>query len=402
MQQLDIIITGLQDFNSEIGSNAVNLAYEFAKKHKVLYVNYPLDRLTALRHKHTPAVARRLDIIKKGKSNLEQLDRNLWVLTPSVILESISKIPFTWLFDKFLYINNKRYAREIIQAKKALNMNNVVLFEDSDLYRTLHFKELLQPDIFIYYSRDNIIETPYFRKHGFRVEREMMRKADAVVCNSAYLAHLARRYNDNSYDVGQGVDTDLFREKPDELPKILQSPNKPVIGYVGALNSLRLDVELMEEVATKSPQWLFVLVGPEDDAFRQSKLHQLDNVVFTGKAPYKKLPGYVHGFDVAINPQVVNNVTIGNYPRKIDEYLAAGKPVVATKTEAMKMFYEVVYLATDTNSFIKMLEKALDEKDKDKHQRIELAVSHTWQHSAERIYTVIENIKEQRQHGTNR
>jgi hypothetical protein len=31
----------------------------------------------------------------------------------------------------------------------------------------------------------------------------------------------------------------------------------------------------------------------------------------------------------------LNETTKGNYPRKIDEYLAMGKPVVATKTIAM-------------------------------------------------------------------
>jgi hypothetical protein len=36
--------------------------------------------------------------------------------------------------------------------------------------------------------------------------------------------------------------------------------------------------------------------------------------------------------------QLSNNLTIGNYPRKIDEYLAMGKPIVATSTKTMQMF----------------------------------------------------------------
>ncbi len=50
---------------------------------------------------------------------------------------------------------------------------------------------------------------------------------------------------------------------------------------------------------------------------------------------------YIHHFTICINPQLVNPLTIGNYPRKIDEYLASGKPVVATATQAMEMFREL-------------------------------------------------------------
>lgn len=42
-------------------------------------------------------------------------------------------------------------------------------------------------------------------------------------------------------------------------------------------------------------------------------------------------------FDVCMNPQLVNEITIGNYPRKVDEYLALGKPVIATKTLTMDL-----------------------------------------------------------------
>ena len=45
----DIIVHGLQSLDSPIGSNCINIANEFAKNNRVLYVNYPLDRLTLYR-----------------------------------------------------------------------------------------------------------------------------------------------------------------------------------------------------------------------------------------------------------------------------------------------------------------------------------------------------------------
>jgi glycosyltransferase involved in cell wall biosynthesis len=54
-----------------------------------------------------------------------------------------------------------------------------------------------------------------------------------------------------------------------------------------------------------------------------------------GAQDVNRLPEYIKASDVCINPQLLNETTKGNYPRKIDEYLAMGKPVVATKTIAM-------------------------------------------------------------------
>lgn len=100
-----------------------------------------------------------------------------------------------------------------------------------------------------------------------------------------------------------------------------------------------------------------------------------------------ELPAYVKGFDVAINPQLTNNLTIGNYPRKIDEYLAMGKPVIATQTKAMEMFRDYVYLASSNEEYITLTEKALEENSKTlAEQRANFAKSHTWENNVSAIY----------------
>lgn len=45
----DIIVVGQQPWDVEIGSNCKNIAIEFAKHNRVLYVNSPLDRITKWR-----------------------------------------------------------------------------------------------------------------------------------------------------------------------------------------------------------------------------------------------------------------------------------------------------------------------------------------------------------------
>lgn len=79
---------------------------------------------------------------------------------------------------------------------------------------------------------------------------------------------------------------------------------------------------------------------------------------------------------------MVNYVTIGNYPRKIDEYLVLGKPVVAMRTIAMEIFENFVYLAENKEQFVKLIEKALEENNEKRVlERKAFADTHTWEKS---------------------
>jgi glycosyltransferase involved in cell wall biosynthesis len=164
-----------------------------------------------------------------------------------------------------------------------------------------------------------------------------------------------------------------------------------VIGYTGVLFTLRLDLDLIRFLAKKYPAWNFVLIGPEDEDFKTSDLHKLNNMHFPGSKPPDQLPGYINRFDVAINPQKLNELTVGNYPRKIDEYLAMGKPVVAIKTETMSLFAGHTYLATNEEEFGKMIEKALSENTVEKErEREEFAHDHSWENNVKKIYSAME------------
>jgi len=353
IKKRDIVITGLQNFNISIGSNCVNIAKEFAKNNRVLYVNYPLDRITSLRHSSNPIIKKQLSIIKKKSPALSKVGKNLWVLDTPIILESINKIKFNSLFDFFNKINNKRFADSINHNIQELNFTNIILFVDGDIYRSFFLKELLKPKTFVYYSRDRLTSTKYYQHHGKRLEAKLLNKADLVCCNSEYLANLARKYNSNSKNVGQGCNVDLFTPKKHYIkPKDILNIKSPIIGYAGSLKASRLDIKLLEDIAIAKPKWNFVFVGPEDHDFTLSSLHKLPNVFFTGLKPIDELPDYIAFFDVAINPQYVNDITIGNYPLKIDEYLAMGKKIVATKTDTMKLFSNYVYLASNTTEYI--------------------------------------------------
>ncbi len=391
----DIIVVGIQAWDIEIGSNCKNIAAELAKCNRVLYVNAPLDRFSMIRERKSERIRRRIQIVKSGKPEINSITSNLWNLFPATVIESINWIKFPFLFDWLNRINNKRFARQIKIAIDQLGFKDYLIFNDSDMFRSFFLKELLHPETYIYYTRDNLVAVNYWMKQGKRLEAEHMGKSDLVVANSTYLASLAKAFNPNSFYVGQGCDVSMFDKRfvTSEPADLLIIPY-PVIGYIGALLSLRLDLDILEYLAEKRPDWNLVLVGPEDDSFRNSRLHQMKNVYFLGNKAGNELPSYLNLFNVAINPQRVSPVTIGNYPRKIDEYLAMGKPTVATKTEAMTVFAEYTYLATTKEEFILCIEKALTEDSSDLIQkREEFAGQHTWENNVIEIAKAIDKVK---------
>lgn len=387
----DIIIVGQQPWDTEIGSNCKNIALELSKTNRVLYVNSPLDRITLLRGKNDPKIKKRLNVIRKKEEGLVKIKNNLWNLYPDCMVESINWIKSTALFNLLNRRNNRKLARSIQKALKQLDFNNFILFNDNEMFKGFYLKDFLKPALSIYYSRDYMIAVDYWKRHGEKLEPELIAKSDLCVANSTFLAEYCRKYNSDSYYVGQGCDLGIFT--PDE--SLGKSPElahlkTPVIGYVGALQSIRLDIAIIEHIAIARPDWNIVLVGPEDDVFKNSDLHKHSNILFTGMKPLEELPRFIFSFDVCINPQLVNQVTIGNYPRKIDEYLAMGKPVVATTTKAMDIFSEHVYLADSKERYVELIELALREDNSVLHEaRRSFALEHTWENSVAEIYKSI-------------
>nr|WP_321450909.1 glycosyltransferase [uncultured Carboxylicivirga sp.] len=404
LKNRDIIITGLQSWHINIGSNCKNIAIELAKNNRVLYVNRSFDRLATFSKNK---ILNKLKQEKRDKSTdllLKQVSANLWVFQPETILESISRLPFNGLFDYFNKKNNERFALEIHKAIEHLKFSDFIHFCDSDMFRSLHLKELLKPKTFVYYSRDNLQAVKYWQVQGQRIEPIIMKSSDIVLTNSIYLEKLALAHNPKSYFVGQGCNVSAFQPKEShEIPNDVKDIKGPLIGYVGVLKSLRLDLSVLEYIALNKPEWSIVLIGPEDKDFQNSKLHQLSNIHFLGSKAEYELPEYINALDVTINPQILNEVTRGNYPRKIDEYLAMGKPVVATKTDAMVYFDEHVHLAESPSDWINAIEKALKTISPMENKiRRDFANQHTWEHNVAEIGNQIikfeNNTKQQNNH----
>lgn len=382
---MNFVFLSLQRINTDRESTSTSLAKELAKNHQVLYVNPAIDRKTYYSSHNDRFIKAHVQQIKENKAGLNKMANNLWELNPKRILESVNWIPFTPIFSVFNWINNRRLAAEIKKATRELGFDSYILINDKDIFRSFYLKELLKPELYIYLYRDYTIGFDYWKRHGVTIEPRLMQKADGVFCNSIDFAKNAAKYNPNSFYIGSGGGLELSDNLiPLNKPEVMKNIPGPIIGYVGALHSMRLDIPLMEAMAKAKPEWRFVFAGEEDEPFKNSLLHQLPNVCFLGKIHKKEIPAYIQYFDVCINPQLINEITIGNFPLKIVEYLAMGKPVVATATNTMKEVFKAhTHLAITLEEYLQGIEIALTENtDELQEERIKFVEKYTWKNVA--------------------
>jgi len=395
----DIVMFSFQSWDTEIGSNFKDMAIELSKYNRVLFINRALDRKTKNKQKNDAKVIARIESIKHGIGELTEVMPNIWVHNPRTIVESINWIPIGFVHDYINKLNNEKIAIEINKQIALLNFKNILLLNDNDFIRGNHLREWIPCTEYIFYIRDYMLSVDFFKRHGKRLEASLMKKCDLVVANSSYLANYAKQFNPNSFDIGQGCDFKPYLIKEALAPKEFDEIKKPIIGYAGFISSIRLDETVLLHIAKSFPHYSLVLVGPVDETFENSELYNLSNVYMLGRKPPESLPQYIFHFDICINPQLINQVTIGNYPRKIDEYLAMGKPVVATYTAAMKMFEPYTFLCKTKDEYISQIEKIINtddlNSDQQKLARQQFAVEHTWENSigllGDAYYAVIKN-----------
>jgi teichuronic acid biosynthesis glycosyltransferase TuaH len=347
----DFVFFGMQSWDTPIGSNCKNIAMEVARHNRVLYINRAADRYSLWRGDKSPEVVNRRRVMRGELPVMEQLSPNFWVYTPPVVLDSVNWVRPQALFDAWTKINNQRLGRSIQKAIQQVGFRDFYLFNDNDFLRGPHIQDVLKPAVTIYYIRDFLLAQDYFKRHGERTEPALMKQADVVVANSTYLANYARKYNRHSYFIGQGCDLSAFSpEAGYAIPDDIKPLRRPIIGYAGALLEFRLDIATIRHLAVSRPD----------------------------------------SFDVCINPQALNLNTVGNYPRKVDEYLALGKPVVATATEAMELFAGHSYLCADKEAYVGQVERALAEDDADRQRaRRAFALGHTWENNVAELYRAI-------------
>src|SRR5690606_41416627 len=132
MEGKNVVIVGQQPWDTTLGSNCKDIAREFSKHNRVLYVNTPLDRYTSIYKRRNPRVKYRMRVVYGKEDGLIRINDNLWVLYPDCIVESVNWIDLRSVFTTINRLNNKRFAKVIKRYLKRLDFDEFSLFNDNE------------------------------------------------------------------------------------------------------------------------------------------------------------------------------------------------------------------------------------------------------------------------------
>ncbi len=202
-----------------------------------------------------------------------------------------------------------------------------------------------------------------------RQEEALIRRADLVLVTSPGLLTSKGCFNPHTYLVPNAVDYAGFQaalaagHRLPALDALPTAKGRPRIGYVGALNK-KVDFELIAEIARARPDWQFVMVGALDQTGRPGLIEAvqpLPNVYWLGRLPVEQVPAVIAAMDVCLLPYQRDTWTANIDSLKLYEYLACGKPVVATDVPAARVFERLVHIVEGGGGFVAAIEMALAE-----------------------------------------
>ena len=192
------------------------------------------------------------------------------------------------------------------------------------------------------------------------LEQDLLRRSDLVIVSAEPLLRSKSPFNPRTVLVRHGVDHAHFRKALDpatQVPASIADLPRPVIGFFGLIADW-VDVGLMARVAEHFPGGSLVVLGKATTD--TSALERQPNVHMLGRVPYADLPAYCKGFDVALNPFRINELTLNANPLKVREYLAAGLPVVSTAIPEVEVLGQC-RIGADADAFIREVAAALAE-----------------------------------------
>ena len=198
IENKDIIVIGIQPWDIPIGSNCKDIAKQFSKENRVLYVNNPISYIDFFKDPNSQKTKNRKEAIANPEKALYQEDSNLWVYTPPLKTFPVNFVSSNGLFTVLNKVNNKKFANAIKTAIEKLGFKDFILFNDQNMFLGYYLKEQLNPEKYIYYVRDNLLNVPYWKKHGNKIEPELISKADMVFTNSLLYEENAKQYNEKS------------------------------------------------------------------------------------------------------------------------------------------------------------------------------------------------------------
>lgn len=395
-KQLPIFIISMSRWDGDISSASWSLAKVLGRTNPTYYVDYPYTLADVWRERKLPSVQRRMNALVWGKNYVQNIPDQpplLKAATPRAVIP-LQRIPQGSIYKKINDINNTTVAKLIRKICKENGYKDFLFINSFNPIYLQEIEQYLQPTLSVYQSRDAI---EAISDNGLRGEITCVQHYDLSIATSTQLCtNISARTGKEVIHFPNGGDATLFRTAIDNTlpkPKELENITTPIIGYTGAVCQ-RIDYELIEKTAAAHPDKTIVMVGPRQDKIHSPiDLDTIQNLVLTGPKKITELPAYLQYFDCAILPFKYTTLTAGIYPLKINEYLAAGKAVVATHfSKDVAIFKESIWLRDTHEAFIKAIDEAVQHNTpQEKEDRYTIAAGNSWEKRVELFWELAYN-----------
>jgi len=207
--------------------------------------------------------------------------------------------------------------------------------------------------------------------------------------------------------IENGANTELFRpikaEEARRKLKLNQADN--YICFTGALyqwQGVEYLIKASPYILEECPNTFFLIVG--DGPIRKSltnhaeQLGVSDRFIFTGMVPYEKVPLYINASDVCVVLKIP--ISSGYSPIKLYEYMACGKPVVATRTDGFEVLEKnragLLVNSKDRHELSRTLNMLLCDlqlrKQMGQNGRIHIVHNRSWESVAKRVFEVCQMV----------
>jgi len=339
------IVCFAKDWSEDPTSNN-HIMRLLAENNRVLWINSVVTRTpTFTDGKDLKKMAVKAVQFARGFSNgAEKVADGLWVFTPIVI-----PLPHNAVAQKV----NRFILRRLIRAQ----MRRIGMSDEFQLWTflptTAQYVDDFGQSLLVYFITDEFSQFSYLDKVRIKqMDLELCKKSDVVFVTANSLLESKAPYNENTYLASHGVDRGHFAVAVDDStqvhPEIRDLPG-PVLGFFGLIHDW-VDLDLIEDLAKRRPNWSIVLIGKA--TVNVARFDAIDNVHLLGRRSYDDLPAYCKGFDVALIPFVVNELTIHVNPIKLREYLSAGCPVVSTPLPEVDQYRQWCHIAASPDAFL--------------------------------------------------
>jgi glycosyltransferase involved in cell wall biosynthesis len=373
----DIIYVGNRWFG-ENKTSAHHIAEVLGATNRILYVEATGQRAPRASKRDLMQIFR---LVGKVMKRPTRINDNFHVYSPIIL--PFHRFRFVrWLNSKILKFNVARVSR-------SLGFDNPLLWIFMPHYGSLA-KNLPAKGV-VYYITDEYSSHPNANVEVIKqLELMVLERADVVFAVSQELLERKSEFNANCYLSLHGVDLARFqnldREKIPPPPDMAAIPS-PIAGFIGFIEEW-IDIELLHHIATRHPEVSLVLIGKamQDVSLIQS----LPNVYLLGHKPFIELPAYLAHMDVGLLPYRLNTQVINSNPKKLREYLAAGKPIVSVRVREVERYAELVRIADDYEAYAEAIRRAIDEDSPaQRATRVEAMKDESWERRVDDVSSIV-------------